>query len=63
MQHYFHLIPLDPATYNINYVPVEFTIGNFLWLNAGVLVIALLVLILPSSLVAKISPARSIRFE
>lgn len=63
LQSTFRIIPLDPDTYYLSHVPMLITPANILWLNFGVLVISVAVLILPSQIVAKISPARSIRFE
>lgn len=63
LQSRFRFIPLDPDTYYLSYVPVQITVPDLLWLNFGVIAIATLVLIIPSHAVAKISPARTIRFE
>jgi lipoprotein-releasing system permease protein len=58
-----HLFKLDQASYNMNFVPVEFNFTDILMLNAGTLIICLLVLIIPSMLVSKISPVKAIRFK
>lgn len=63
LQSRFRFIPLDPDTYYLSYVPVQISVSDLLWLNFGVIAIATLVLIIPSHAVAKISPARTIRFE
>lgn len=63
VQSQFHLFKLDPATYYVDRVPVEFNIWIYLLLNVCTLLVAVLMLIGPSYLVTRIHPARSIRFE
>lgn len=63
LQSQFHVFKLDPATYYVDRVPVEFNIWIYLLLNVCTLVVAVLMLIGPSYLVTRIHPARSIRFE
>lgn len=58
-----HIIPLDAATYYVDYVPMEFNALAFLLINAGTFFIALLMLIIPSYIIARISPSKTIRFE
>ena len=58
-----HFFKLDQASYYMTFVPVEFNLGDILMLNIGTLVICLLVLIVPSMLVSKISPVKAIRFK
>jgi len=64
LQRCFGLIPLpDPETYYMDTVPVSLSLGHFLLLNIGTLLISILMLIGPSYIIAKIKPATSIRFE
>ncbi|ADY35514.1 protein of unknown function DUF214 [Phocaeicola salanitronis DSM 18170] len=63
LQHFFHLIKLDPAVYYIDAVPVELNVGVWLLLNVGTLAVSVLMLVGPSYLISRILPARSIRFE
>jgi lipoprotein-releasing system permease protein len=58
-----HFFKLDPASYYMSFVPIQFTWFDAIMLNLGTLVICLLVLIVPSTLVTKISPVKSIRFK
>lgn len=62
-QHKWHVIPLDPDTYYIDFVPVFINWTDVLILNAGVMAIVYLALILPSRAVASISPAETMRHE
>ena len=63
IQDRYHLIPLDPDTYYIDFVPVELSLPAILILNAATLLIIYLCLILPSWFVARISPAETMRYE
>lgn len=63
VQHFTHLLPLDAATYYVSSVPVAFPWGWLLLLNVGILLVSFLVLLAPSSIVTRISPARVMHFE
>ena len=63
IQSYFHLFRLDATSYYLQYVPINLKIGDILLLNAGTLVITLLMLLLPSWYVSRISPDRALRFD
>lgn len=63
LQYYFNIVHLDPATYYVDAVPVLFNAGYILAINAATAYISVFVLILPSLLVSRIHPAKSIRFE
>ncbi len=62
-QEYWELVSLDPASYYVSSVPILLKWEHVLMLNIGTLAICLLVLILPSYLVTRISPVRAIRFD
>ncbi|MBD5287921.1 MAG: ABC transporter permease [Muribaculaceae bacterium] len=62
-QNRFHLIPLNPEAYYIDFVPVEFNWPLFGILNLGVAFIIYLSLILPSWFASGISPAETMRYE
>ena len=63
LQQHYHIVPLDPEAYYLNSVPVEINWLHILILNLCVIVIASLILILPSHLASKISPAQTMRYE
>ena len=63
IQKYFKIIELNPETYYVSTVPVNINILHFVLLNLGTLVLCLLMLIIPSKIVSKIHPSRSIKFE
>jgi lipoprotein-releasing system permease protein len=62
-QHYFKFLKLNPESYFLSYVPINFDLTHLLILNAGTLLVTLVVLTLPSMVIARISPARTIRFD
>ena len=63
LQHYTGLVKLNPATYYVSTVPVEFNLPVWLLLNMATLLVSVFVLIAPSYLVSKINPAASMRYE
>ncbi|WP_298653575.1 ABC transporter permease [uncultured Proteiniphilum sp.] len=63
IQDKFQLLKLDPSTYYLSAVPVDLNPLYIILLNIGTLVVSLLMMIGPSYLVARITPAKSIRFE
>lgn len=63
IQYYTHIIPLDAATYYVSYVPIAFPWGWLLALNIMTIILSLLILLLPSMIIAKISPAKVMHYE
>ena len=63
LQRYTGLVKLDPATYYVNTVPVEFNLPLIIALNIATLLICVFVLIAPSYLISHIHPAKSMRYE
>ena len=63
VQYLFRLVPLDAATYYVSYVPVAFPWGWLVALNIMTILVSLLILLLPSMIIAKISPAKVMHFE
>ena len=57
------IVTLDPQTYYVSEAPMELNLFYVLLLNIATLFISIFVLIAPSYLVAKIHPARSMRYE
>ena len=57
------LVKLDPSTYYVSTVPVEFNIPLFVLINIATLLISVFVLIAPSYLISHIQPAKSMRYE
>lgn len=63
LQSQFRLFKLDPSTYYVDAVPVEFNLWLFLLLNVCTLIVSVGMLVGPSYLITRIHPAKSIRFE
>ena len=62
LQQRYSLIKLDPATYYVTEVPIAFTPLWVLLLNIGVLLLCLLMLLIPTYVITKISPTKSMKF-
>lgn len=63
LQYFTHLIPLEAATYYVAYVPITFAWGWIIALNILTIGLSLLILLLPSMIITKISPAKVMHFE
>ena len=63
IQKYFGVIKLNPESYYVNEAPVDINLFYILLLNIGTVTICLLVLLIPSYIITKITPSKSIRFE
>jgi lipoprotein-releasing system permease protein len=63
LQNQFGIIKLDPATYYIDVVPINLKILHIILLNIGTMIVTMLMLTLPSYIIAKISPVKTIRFN
>lgn len=59
----WHLLPLDPEAYYLAYVPVQLTITQILAVNLGALLLAALLLLVPATMVSRISPATTMRYQ
>ncbi|MCC6690078.1 MAG: ABC transporter permease, partial [Bacteroidia bacterium] len=63
LQLYTGVIKLPEETYYVPVVPININIVQVILLNAGTLVTCLLMLLLPSLIVSKITPVKAIRFS
>ena len=62
LQQQFEFITLDPTTYYVSTVPVTIDLFALLILNIGTLILCFLMLIIPSVIITKINPVKSIKF-
>lgn len=62
-QKYFKLFPLNPDVYYVSEAPVFLSVSYILALNLGTFIICMLMLLIPSYIITKISPVKAIRFE
>ena len=63
LQKYFKLIPLDPRTYYVTEVPIYLSWDYILLVNTGTLILCMLMLLIPSVIISKISPVKAIKFD
>jgi len=63
IQKYTHVLRLDPASYYLEYVPINLNIWHLVLLNVGTISVTMLMLLLPSYFITKVSPEKTIRFE
>ena len=62
-QYFTHFFKLDPNSYYMTFIPVEITLTDVVLLNIGTMVVCLVVLIIPSMLISRITPVKAIRFK
>lgn len=62
LQRWFGFLTLDEKNYYVRVVPVEFDLFNILTINVLCVVFTMLVLILPSMVVTRVTPVKAIRF-
>jgi len=63
LQHYFGLITLNPETYYVSEAPVYIDWYYIVLLNLGTFLLCALMLLIPSYVVTRISPVKTIKFE
>lgn len=63
VQSHFHIIRLDTESYSMEFVPVELNLVYFAIISVATLLLCLAALLLPSSYIARIQPAKTLRFE
>jgi lipoprotein-releasing system permease protein len=59
----FDIVKLDPVSYYVNTVPINLNGFHFLLINGGTLVVCILILIIPTYIITRISPVKAIRME
>ncbi len=63
LQKYYGIIRLNPDFYYVDVVPVYFDIYYLLLINIAAIIMCILVLIIPTYIISKISPVKAIRFR
>ncbi len=63
LQQKANLIPLDPASYYLKTVPINLDPLQILLLNVGTMIAIVLMLLVPSQLIARITPVKAIRYD
>lgn len=63
VQSYFGIVKLDSSIYYLDAVPIDVNLFSLVLLNIGTLVASMLMMLVPSYLITRIDPVKSIRFE
>ena len=63
VQYQFEIISLDESTYYMSTIPISFNLTSIFLLNIGTLITCLLMMILPTIVITKISVVKAIRFH
>jgi lipoprotein-releasing system permease protein len=63
IQKYTGIIALNPSSYYVNQAPVSINLLHIISINAITVFTCLLVLIIPSYIITKISPIKAIRYQ
>jgi lipoprotein-releasing system permease protein len=62
IQKKFEIITLNPENYYVSSAPVDINFLHIALLNAGTILICVLILLIPSYLITKISPIKALKF-
>lgn len=57
------LVSLDPSSYYIKTVPVNLELFHIIMLNAGTMAAIIIMLLVPSKLISRISPVKAIKYD
>ncbi len=63
MQQYFKIVKLDSSIYYVEYVAVDINWLYFLGLNIGTFVVCFLMLLLPTLIITKLTPIKTLKFD
>lgn len=63
MQAQFGFIKLSPESYYVSEVPINLSLSHILLLNAGTFLVSIAMLIIPSYIIARISPIKAMIFR
>ncbi|MBI9055649.1 MAG: ABC transporter permease [Bacteroidales bacterium] len=63
LQFQFQIFKLDPTSYYLEAVPINLKVWHILALNVGTLFITVLMLIIPSYIISRLSPEKTIKFN
>jgi len=63
LQHQFHIVQLDSASYSMDTVPVDLNPWIFIVISVATLGLCLLALLLPTAYISRIEPSKTIKFD
>ena len=57
------ILTLDPSSYYIKTVPINLELSHVLLLNAGTMAVIIIMLLVPSQLISRITPVKAIKYD
>jgi lipoprotein-releasing system permease protein len=63
LQYFFHFIRLDETTYYVSYVVLEPSLWDVLWINAVFMSVGALTMVLPTLILSKLTPLKTLNFD
>ena len=63
VQQWFHVLPLDPVNYYLDSVPMQVEVEWLVILNIAMFILSMLMMLIPGTVISRIVPSKSIRFE
>lgn len=63
LQYHFKIVKLDSETYYVDYVAVQINLLYILLLNIGTFLVCMLMLILPTLIISRLTPLNSLKFD
>lgn len=63
IQKYFQIVKLPPESYYVTVAPVIIDVPAIILINSGTIIICLLLLLIPSYIITRISPVKALRFD
>ncbi len=63
IQKYFKVLKLPQESYYMSYVPVNFSWLNWGLINAGTMLACLLIMLVPSMIISRLNPVKSLRYD
>ncbi len=63
LQYYFNFATLNPETYYLSYVPINLTLRHVVLINIGTVASCIIMMLIPTLILNKITPIKAIRFS
>jgi len=63
LQYYFKIVWMNSETYYVDYIAIEINWYYFLWLNIGTFVTCAIMLFLPTLIITKLTPVKTLKFD
>lgn len=63
LQYFTKVIKLNSETYYVEYVPVIFNVGYIALLNGGIILCCLLMMFLPTLILTRLTPVKTLKFD